>query len=62
MKESYTYKETADLLEQAEKLKIQLYSENTLNDIEVLVNQELLKSLGTKESYGKPTTNTNANA
>ena len=51
MKESYTYNEVVDLLEQAEKLNIQLYSENTLNDIDVLVKQELLKSLGTKESY-----------
>ena len=51
MKDSYTYAETADLLEQAEKLKIQLYSENTLNDVDVLINQELLKSLGTKENY-----------
>ena len=51
MKESYTYNEVADLLEQAEKLNIQLYSENTLNDIDVLVQQELLKSLGTNESY-----------
>ena len=48
---NYTGEEAADLLEQAEKLKIQLYSETTLNDIEVLIKHELLKSLGTKESY-----------
>ena len=51
MKESYTYNEVADLLEQAEKLKIQLYSENTLNDIEILIKQELLKFGGKKEPY-----------
>ncbi len=48
---TYTPKQIADLLEQAIKLKIPLYRENTLNDIEVLVKQELLKSIGTPEKY-----------
>lgn len=49
MKSHYTYKEVADLLDQAVNLKIPLYRENTLNDIEVLVKQKLLETLGTPE-------------
>lgn len=49
MQSHYTYKEVADLLDQAILLKLPLYRENTLNDIEVLVKQELLKSMGTPE-------------
>ncbi len=51
MKENYSAKEVVSLLEQAEKLNIQLYSENTLNDIEVLIKQELLKFVGKPEKY-----------
>ena len=51
MKESYTNDEVADLLEQAEKLKIPLYANNTIKDIEFLVNQELKKFTSKQEKY-----------
>lgn len=44
----YTSNQVADLLDQAIKLRIQIYRENTIADIEVLVKQELLKLLGNK--------------
>lgn len=47
----YTPKEVDELLKQAEKFGIQLYSENTLSDIEVLIKQELLKLIGKPEKY-----------
>jgi hypothetical protein len=51
MKDTYTIDEVADLLEHAEKFKIQLHSENTISDIEVLVKQEFLKLGGKKELF-----------
>jgi hypothetical protein len=40
---TYSHEEVADLLEQAQRFNIQLYDENTLADVEMLVKQELLK-------------------
>ena len=51
MKDVYSPKEVADLLEQAKKLNIQLYSENTIAEIDTLIKQELLKFGGKKEPY-----------
>ena len=51
MKEIYTFRELDNLPEQAKKLKIQLYNDNTIKDIEFLVNQELRKFTSKKEKY-----------
>ena len=51
MKESFKPSEVVDLLEQARKLGIQLYNDNTIADIEVLVNQALRKFTSKPEKY-----------
>lgn len=40
----YKSQEVAELLEQAQKLKIPLYNETTIEEIETLVKHELLKA------------------
>lgn len=48
---TYTTNEIIDLLEKAQKLNLQLYSQNTLEEVEVLINQELLKFTGKPEKW-----------